>query len=183
MFYKDIIAKNIFGSGGGGGSDLPSVNSSDNGDVLQVKNGEWAKSGYTETEVLYSGTGTVVDDVSQRLISLPYISTLCSPNVIEKLHVSVVYGNDTYNYNLEYMLGDWYETISYEEYAGINDNHDGSMLFYTSDQIPDGASVSITITCKKAEENFGNAVNVVFSDMFYGMESFVLAPMQIIGGE
>ena len=39
----DMIAKITAISGGGGGSDLPEVTSDDNGDVLKVVDGEWAK--------------------------------------------------------------------------------------------------------------------------------------------
>lgn len=48
-------------AGGGGGSGLPAVTSSDNGKVLGVVNGEWAKTDvpYTHSTILFSGTAEV----------------------------------------------------------------------------------------------------------------------------
>ena len=57
------IAENTAGGGGGGGSSLPAVTSDDNGDVLTVVEGQWAKaapSGGGAYAVTVTNDGTTI---------------------------------------------------------------------------------------------------------------------------
>ena len=64
----DMIAKITAISGGGGGSDLPEVTSEDNGDVLTVVEGAWAKAKPQgdQTVVLYTVDAAETDPETEK---------------------------------------------------------------------------------------------------------------------
>lgn len=76
MTKGEVIAliKALGGSGGGGGGSLPEVTADDNGDVLTVVSGKWAKAAPSGGGgvLIVNITGGVLDKTWQEIVDAPF---------------------------------------------------------------------------------------------------------------
>lgn len=105
-YFMNVLKENI---GGGGGSSLPTVTSDDNGDVLQVIEGAWAKgpapaadNDFLVNFTLSLGqTPSVISETTFAQIKAAYDQ---GKNIIAKADVTVSIGSVTAQFDMVYHI-------------------------------------------------------------------------------
>ncbi len=116
-YFMNVLKENV---GGGGGSSLPAVTSDDNGDVLQVIEGAWAKGPAPATDNDFIISATLTFDGSPVLSSQTTISDIIAANTAGK------------NIKLEITssgMGVFFGTIIYLVGADGDDPEAGFMIY------------------------------------------------------